>query len=138
LHSSRSLAEERETYYSDPANSGLINYAAFPIQCFLLQNIAIKIVHEDVVQCKYVTECGHTWSTSRMASRVLPDRAIWRVPWHRGPPCLLSRGALRTMLQLSASSPSIRSSERLAGGVTLQKRSESCHNLTCFSESFPC
>lgn len=60
---------------------------------------------------------------------MLPERVTWRVPWHSGPPCLLSRGALRTMAHPSASSasdsPSIRSSERLAGGVTLQNRSES-------------
>ena len=58
------------------------------------------------------------------------DRGTSCTPWHRGPPFLVASGALRRISQDSASVPaelfSMRPMDCRAGGVTLQKRSESC------------
>ena len=69
------------------------------------------------------------------------ERGISWTPWHRGPPFLVARGALRRTSQDSASVAaelfSMRWMERLAGGVTLQNLSESCTN-PCASSKKAC
>ena len=73
---------------------------------------------------------GFTCSTWRMSWLEAADRGTSCTPWHRGPPFLVASGALRRISQDSASVAaelfSMRPMDCRAGGVTRQKRSESC------------
>ena len=75
-------------------------------------------------------EQGATCSTLRMSWLDAAERGISWTPWHRGPPFLVARGALRStshdIASVAAELLSMRWMERLAGGVTLQNLSESC------------
>ena len=79
---------------------------------------------------------GFTCSTWRMSWLEAVDRGTSCTPWHRGPPFLVASGALRRISQDSASVAaellSMRPMDCRAGGVTRQKRSESCSGQSPF------